>query len=395
VQRTFGDTHGVQTLAADKNHIPSVTRIKRVFFYLLVVFVALSSLVAFAADTLPEACDKGELQAVKKFLKDGANPNIANENGFTPLLLAVQSGSLPIVKVLVEGKADLEGKHTPSDATPVISACLVGHLDILKYLTESGAKLDVRTKNGATPLHYAVSQNHKEVVQFLISKGVDVNAKDKDGATPLHAVALTGDYEIATILINAGADRASIVNLENKSYTPYDVAIMKQHSAVAEYLKTGKELAAEVVIRVKKANWLADKNGLKVIFEVANNKGAELRLAGVSIRYASGDGTSHTTNSAGLFFDPYHPQKGVTLDVDNKWVSWGNIDDPKSNFGTHTQYEEGKFKVVMEPYATFEWLTRFPVKQEDGLKNVTLIVDKLSPVSFKVAAETNATATGK
>jgi hypothetical protein len=170
---------------------------------------------------------------------------------------------------------------------------------------------------------------------------------------------------------------------------------MKQHSVIADYLKSGKEPPAEVVIRVKKANWLADKNGLKVVFEVVNNMGAELRLAEVSIRYASGDGSSRTTNSAGLFFDPYHPQKGVTLDVDNKWVSWGNIDDPKSNLGTHTQYEEGKFKVVMEPYATFEWLTRFPVKQEDGLKNVTLIVDKLSPVSFNVAAETNATATGK
>ena len=58
----------------------------------------------------------------------------------TPLHYAMRSGSLPIVKALVEAGASLESKNFYSD-TPLSVACEQGHLDIVKYLLSKGANI--------------------------------------------------------------------------------------------------------------------------------------------------------------------------------------------------------------------------------------------------------------
>ena len=55
-----------------------------------------------------------------------------------------------------------------------------GHLEVVRFLVESGANKDqCLTNNGATPLFVAARHGHLEVVRFLVESG----ANNDQGAT--------------------------------------------------------------------------------------------------------------------------------------------------------------------------------------------------------------------
>ena len=62
--------------------------------------------------------------------------------------------------------------------TPLFAATFYGHFDVVKFLHENGAKLEVRTQEGGyTPLIVAAQQRHLEVLKFLIQKGISIGKK--------------------------------------------------------------------------------------------------------------------------------------------------------------------------------------------------------------------------
>ncbi|MDX1403306.1 MAG: ankyrin repeat domain-containing protein [Woeseiaceae bacterium] len=57
-------------------------------------------------------------------------------------------------------------------------------LDAVKFLVEEcGADVNIRDANAYTPLHHAASRGDTEVVQYLIDKGADVNVVSRKGQT--------------------------------------------------------------------------------------------------------------------------------------------------------------------------------------------------------------------
>jgi ankyrin repeat protein len=51
-----------------------------------------------------------------------------------------------------------------------------GHLEIVKYLIEAGAELDVTLAKG-NPLFGAIYGGHKEVVELLVENGIDISIR--------------------------------------------------------------------------------------------------------------------------------------------------------------------------------------------------------------------------
>ena len=99
--------------------------------------------------------------------------------------LVMAQSSLEIARLLVNSGANVN--VTDDEGwTPLHAAARSGYRDIAELLLESGASLDVRNKNQETPLHVACYNGKLDVSRFLIDRGSDMNSRDENGFIPLH-----------------------------------------------------------------------------------------------------------------------------------------------------------------------------------------------------------------
>lgn len=94
----------------------------------------------------------------------------------TWLHVAAKKGYFGIVEYLVHKGIDVNTKGDIFDDSPLRVAAGEGDLEIVKYLIEIGAELDVSLAN-RNPLFGAIYGGHKEVVEFLVEKGIDISIR--------------------------------------------------------------------------------------------------------------------------------------------------------------------------------------------------------------------------
>jgi hypothetical protein len=109
--------------------------------------------------TAISSCENGDLKIIKYLLQNGADINIRNEDGETPLLFAMK----------IESKA------------------------VTKYLLEKGADIEIRDSNGDTPLislidSFCFFDNFVELLSLFISYGANTQAVNAKMETPLQIV---------------------------------------------------------------------------------------------------------------------------------------------------------------------------------------------------------------
>ncbi|CAJ0769389.1 890_t:CDS:10 [Entrophospora sp. SA101] len=97
---------------------------------------------------------------VKKLLSDGADPNVQNENGETPLHIAAKNEYLRI-------KANTEIKENLYGQTPLFLAVIEGHVEAVKLLLEAKANPNVKDDSGLTPYAYSILHGHIELKNLL------------------------------------------------------------------------------------------------------------------------------------------------------------------------------------------------------------------------------------
>jgi len=130
----------------------------------------------------------------------GADVGARDEDGSTPLDIAVRSGNAESVAALVAA-----GPHCGDWLTPEFWQA-AHPADVTRCLA-AGADVGARDKWGRTALHYAAGLGTAERVAALVAAGADVGARDDEyGATPLHYAARFGTAESVAALLAAGAD---------------------------------------------------------------------------------------------------------------------------------------------------------------------------------------------
>lgn len=69
---------------------------------------------------------------------------------------------------------------------PLSWAARNGALDVLRFLLDSKASVEVASTGGLRPLHHTANYSREDAMRLLIEHGADVDATDSTGNTPLH-----------------------------------------------------------------------------------------------------------------------------------------------------------------------------------------------------------------
>jgi ankyrin repeat protein len=171
---------------------------------------------------------------VAALLAAGADANVADYCGHSPLGLAAEAGSATLVTRLLDAGADPDGVERKG-APPLHGAAEAGSVDVIEALVAAGA--DVRRKDlssGAQALHCAAYAGSAAAAAALLAAGADPNAKDDTHDTPLHSAAGYGSADVVATLLAAGADPTAI---GRRSHRPHQVAAWAGHAAIAAVLE--------------------------------------------------------------------------------------------------------------------------------------------------------------
>jgi ankyrin repeat protein len=207
-----------------------------------------------SASALHWAAYRNDLDAVKRLLAEGADPNAVNRFGVTPLHEAATVGNAEILNALLEAGGDANAAFGEGE-TALMTAARTGDVESVRLLLEHGADVDASELwHGQTALMWAAIENHADVVQLLIEAGAEVQrvstkhdwvkisysegnvpkTRDLGGLTALQFAAREGSLESVEKLLDAGAD----ANAAEPMYqlTPLQLAIVNGHYTLATRL---------------------------------------------------------------------------------------------------------------------------------------------------------------
>lgn len=166
----------------------------------------------------------------------GADANLRNHLGHTPLSTAVSNGCYQSARLLLEYGADLEARlpdgrsvlhhsilrkdqalcdlmidwqadlnEDLGDHTPLTLAIATGCCEIAQSLIEAGADVDQRSTSGNTPLLTAISSDHPTIASILIDCNAALDMANSVGYRPIHMAARRNSVAVLRHLVASGS----------------------------------------------------------------------------------------------------------------------------------------------------------------------------------------------
>ncbi|KAL9034420.1 MAG: hypothetical protein Q9180_005419 [Flavoplaca navasiana] len=163
--------------------------------------------------------------------------------------------------------------------TPLITAALYGHDELIETLLVKGAHVNAQGKHSGTALQGASGQGHKQVVKTLLNNGALVNAKGGSYGTALIAASARGSEEIVKILLDHGAE----VNAQWRKYFGNAlVAASRQgyEQIVKILLDNGADVNAQGNSYVGNAIISAAGKGHEQVVQILLDNGADVNAQG-------------------------------------------------------------------------------------------------------------------
>ncbi len=189
-------------------------------------------------DGLHQAAHQGDVETILSLVKAGAELEIRDSAGRTPLIVAAFASHEAVVKQLAKAGADLNALEnraydivtiasvandlemldlaldlgasagnitSPYDGTALIAAAHLGHHEVVDSLIKADAPLDHINNLGWTALIEAVvlgdgGENHVETARLLLNAGADKLIGDSQGITPLDHAKSRGYLEMVRLL---------------------------------------------------------------------------------------------------------------------------------------------------------------------------------------------------
>jgi len=166
------------------------------------------------------AIEKGHTAIAKFLLSSGADITISDTQGFTALHKAVLNGNTEVLSAIISASKNVSefkiNAFSGQGLTALHQAAYHGNIRALRILCDHGADVNLAATNKTTALHMAASRNQTEVVRVLLEYNANFDAQDAHIRTPLHYACIFGHSEVAQILHDAGASH-SVADFQNQS----------------------------------------------------------------------------------------------------------------------------------------------------------------------------------
>ena len=181
-----------------------------------------------------KASQIGDIEAVRAFIKSGADLNQRDENGQTPLFIALDNEHGDIAKLLLKSGANGLVKNKRGVDLSTIAA-LSGEKEIFLELIKQGAPVNGSVLGKMNLLMSSAMEGHVEIGQVILDKSSgDVSLQDEFGNSALHYAVQGGHLKMAKMLMDYGANQ-SLKNEEG--LTPLEVAEKEGFEKVRDLLR--------------------------------------------------------------------------------------------------------------------------------------------------------------
>lgn len=163
--------------------------------------------------------------------------DLTNNQGHSPLHLAVMSGNAVVTRMLVQAGLSL-GVRDRTGETPLHKATAAGNVECLQALlapvtasTQRNSAINQRNYRGQACVHVAASTGDLEALQMLVYYKADINLKEHlAGWTSLHIASHRGDVRLVQYL----RERCPGVAIRAEDFSGRTARRVAKHTAAAE-----------------------------------------------------------------------------------------------------------------------------------------------------------------
>ncbi len=172
----------------------------------LLIGAMIAAVSAAFAGAIHDAIENEDLNRVQAIVAQNPDQvDAKNPHNNTPLHLAALNGNKDIVEFLIDNGADInlgDNENSP----PIVNAAIAPHFDIVKLMLDRGASPSLVDDNGMTPLHFAAIGGDPRIAELFLSRGTDANATNRNGLSPAIYAAYRGKVDVLKLLEDNGVD---------------------------------------------------------------------------------------------------------------------------------------------------------------------------------------------
>jgi ankyrin repeat protein len=181
------------------------------------------------------ACSRRDFVLVRSLVSSGeASVNFQDEDGKTPVMVCCRGDGTDILTYLIQRGANLDLANSHGWTALHFAAVYKKHLS-MAVLLQHGPNAKLATTGGSTALMLSAINNSPKCETLLLQHGVAVDAIDRGGRTALWWASLYGNLSIVELLVEGGSD---IEIADDYGRKARDIASYNDQPAIVEYLRT-------------------------------------------------------------------------------------------------------------------------------------------------------------
>jgi ankyrin repeat protein len=189
------------------------------------------------------SCERKDTYAIKRLLDTGANVNLPDGFGFTPImriLIGKAVNGSDVLKLLPKSKSSMRSQSSSTlstEGSQTLTKCKERELCVscTELLISFGASLEVQDAFGRSALHIACIFGHSALLHLLAPNGDfhHMLTKDSSGCTPLYYLYNLGHCECSRNIL--AEFPTSLQNTPNGTRPTHLTAVDKEGQTILHY----------------------------------------------------------------------------------------------------------------------------------------------------------------